>query len=143
MGKEKVVNVVGSGISGLSAAIALARHGVHCNLISSMPSERAQSVLAEGGINAALDTMGQGDTVQSHFNDTMRGGCYLESEEAIHNLTGSAPGIVMMLDRLGVPFQKENGKFVLRSFGGQSGKRTAYAKSSTGKMMMTALIDEV
>ena len=56
------VNIVGAGISGLSAAIMLASSGIRCNLISSMPSERAQSVLAEGGINAAIDNMGEGDS---------------------------------------------------------------------------------
>ena len=49
------VNIVGAGLSGLSAAIHLAKAGIPCNLISALPSERAQSVLAEGGINAALD----------------------------------------------------------------------------------------
>ena len=59
------VNIVGSGLAGLSAAIHLAMAGISCNLISALPSERAQSVLAEGGINAALDTMGEHDTPPS------------------------------------------------------------------------------
>ena len=67
------VNIVGSGLAGLSAAIHLAMAGISSNLISALPSERAQSVLAEGGINAALDTMGEHDTPAEHFADTMRG----------------------------------------------------------------------
>ena len=85
-------------------------------------------------VNAALDTMGENDTTQEHFEDTMRGGCYLEAESAVRNLTGHAPEVVRELVRLGVPFRSENGRLILRNFGGQKKKRTAYAKSSTGKM---------
>lgn len=139
----KMVNIIGAGLAGLSAAITLARQGVACRLISSQPSERAQSVLAEGGINAALNTMGEDDTPEEHFADTMKGGCFLESEKAVQALTENAPDIVRELFQLGVPFRSENGKIILRNFGGQAKKRTAFAKSSTGKMIMTALIDEV
>ncbi|MBQ3379974.1 MAG: FAD-binding protein [Clostridia bacterium] len=142
MNNDKTVNVVGAGLSGLSAAITLAKNRVKCNLISVQPSERAQSVLAEGGINAALDTMGENDTTEEHFADTMRGGVFLESESAVRNLTENAPAVVRELVRIGVPFQSKNGDLILRNFGGQAKKRTAYAKSSTGKIIMTALIDE-
>lgn len=138
----KRVNIIGAGISGLSAAICLAKNGTACCLISSMPSERAQSVLAEGGINAALDTMGENDTIKEHFDDTMKGGCFLESASAVKNLTDNAPEVVRELFRLGAPFMSEKGRLILRNFGGQKKKRTAFAKSSTGKMIMTALIDE-
>lgn len=140
---EKTVIITGAGLSGLSAAITLAEQGIRSELISSQPSERAQSVLAEGGINAALDTMGESDSTDEHFADTMKGGCYLESDAAVKSLTENAPDVVRWLDRLGVPFNAEDGRLVLRNFGGQKKKRTAYAKSSTGKMLMTALIDEV
>ena len=143
MGQKNAVNVIGAGLSGLFAAITLAENNIPCRLISSQPSERAQSVLAEGGINAALDTMGENDSVSEHFNDTMKGGCFLESEEAVKALTDNAPDIVRKLVHLGVPFNSENGKLILRNFGGQKKKRTAFAKSSTGKIIMTALIDEV
>ena len=59
----KPVLIIGAGIAGLTAAITLAEHGRESILIAPMPSERAQSVMAEGGINAALDTKGQQDTV--------------------------------------------------------------------------------
>ncbi len=140
---DKVVNIVGAGLAGLSAAITLSKLGVSSRLISSMPSERAQSVLAEGGINAALDTMGENDSMAEHFADTMKGGCFLESESAVRNLTESAPDIVRELYLLGTPFNNDNGRILLRNFGGQKKKRTAFSKSSTGKMIMTALIDEV
>ncbi len=136
------VNIIGAGLAGLSAAITLAESGVFCNLISLQPSERAQSVLAEGGINAALDTMGEHDTTEEHFRDTMKGGADLADPNAVDRLTRNAPQIVRWLSSIGTPLQKENGHLVLRNFGGQKKKRTAYARSSTGKILMTSLIDE-
>ena len=77
------INIVGAGLAGLSAALTLAEAGKGCRLISPMPSERAQSVMAEGGFNAALDTMGEQDSPQEHFEDTMRGGVYLADPNAV------------------------------------------------------------
>ncbi len=136
------VNIIGAGLAGLSAAITLAQRGIACNLISKLPSERAQSVLAEGGINASLNTMGQNDTTELHYHDTMKGGGYLSDPEAVATLTQRAPEILSWLETIGVPFNVKDGQPVLRPFGGQSKKRTAYAKSSTGKMILNALIDE-
>ena len=135
------INIIGAGLSGLSAAIALAGAGRPCRLISAQPSERAQSVLAEGGINAAMDLMGEHDTPAEHCADTLKGGVYLADPAAVAGLANGAPEIVRRLIALGVPFQMENGRMIQRNFGGQKKKRTAYAKSSTGKVLMTALID--
>ena len=137
-----MINIVGAGLAGLSAAISLAQRDISCNLISVQESSRAQSVMAEGGINAALNTMNEDDDVSQHFEDTIKGGAYLSEKSAVRNLTEHAPEIVLWLKTLGVPFESSNGKIVLRNFGGQKKKRTAYVKSSTGKMLMSALIDE-
>ena len=137
-----VINIIGAGLAGLSAAITLAERNVFCNLISNYPSERAQSVMAEGGINAALDTMGEGDNTENHFADTMRAGGDIADEAAVRGLTQNAPDIVRYLRRIGVPFNLKANAIQQRNFGGQKKKRTAYAKSSTGKVIMTALIDE-
>ncbi len=139
---QKVI-IIGAGLAGLSASVTLAEHGVPCALISLQNSERAQSVLAEGGINAALNTMGENDTVQNHYQDTVKGGVYLADPNAVQNLTYHAPEIVRWLEQLGVPFNMTESDIMLRNFGGQKKKRTAYARSSTGKIIMTALIDEV
>lgn len=136
------VNIIGAGLAGLSAAVALAEREIPCALISCQSSERAQSVLAEGGINAALDVMGENDSPAEHYSDTMRGGCDLADPNAVRGLTEHAPEIVRRLLDIGVPFQMEGGTLIQRNFGGQKKKRTAYAKSSTGKAIMTALIDE-
>ena len=140
---NKVINVIGSGIAGLNATITLSEAGFHTNLISLMPSERAQSVLAEGGINAALNTMGEDDSPLFHYEDTIKGGCFIASEDAVRDLCNEAPNVIKRYVRLGVPFNMENGHIILRNFGGQKKKRTAFSKSSTGKILMTSLIDEV
>ena len=99
------INIAGAGLAGLSAALTLAEHNVECNLISVQPSERAQSVLAEGGMNAALDTMGEGDAPSFHFEDTMKGGVYLADPNAVKGLDGSAPQIIRRLHALGFLFR--------------------------------------
>ena len=139
---EQVVNIVGAGIAGLTAAITLAEKHIPSRLISLQASERAQSVLAAGGINGALNTMGEQDKPEYHYIDTMHAGQEIADPRAVKALTEAAPAILKWLDRLGVPFNKSNGVIVQRNFGGQKKKRTAYARSSTGKMIMTALIDE-
>ena len=136
------INIIGAGIAGLSCAINLAKEGISSNLISLQPSERAQSVLAEGGINAALNVMGEDDSIDEHFADTMNAGKSIADEEAVKGLCENAPSMIEFLKKIGVPFQRENGKLIQRNFGGQKKKRTAYSKSSTGKVIVSALIDE-
>ena len=137
-----MINIVGAGLAGLSCAINLAKKGIKCNLISVEESYRAQSVMAEGGINGALNTMNENDEVIYHIEDTLKGGAFLGNEKAIKGLCENAIDIIYWLKDLGVPFESKDGKIVLRNFGGQKNKRTAYVKSSTGKMLMSALIDE-
>ena len=108
------INIIGAGLAGLSAAVTLAENGVSSRLISSQPSERSQSVLAEGGINAALDLMGEQDSPALHFEDTMKGGVYLADPEAVRNLTENAPRIVRKLAALGVPRRTEKKAHGLR-----------------------------
>ena len=136
---DRVV-IIGSGAAGLAAAIHLAEENVPCTLISEMPSARAQSNMAEGGINAALDTMGQGDEPALHEAETYKAGRFLACREAVHRLTFMAPHIVRTLYQWGMAFNiQENQELALRSFGGQSKKRTAFASASTGKQLMYTL----
>ena len=137
----KKVLIVGSGLSGLSCALALAESGIASVLVSPYPSERAQSVMAAGGINASL---GESDSPRQHAEDTLISGGNVAGEEAVNALCSAATDIVRWLESLGVVFtRKENGDVALRAFGGQSRNRTAYAGASTGKQIMTALIREV
>ena len=141
---DNKIIIIGAGLAGLSAAITLAGEGVGSILVSSHPSERAQSVMAEGGINAALNTKGEGDSPEKHFEETLSAGRYIANEKAVREMTAAAPGVIKELESLGVCFNRdENGNIDLRNFGGQKFKRTAFAKSDSGKQIMTALIDEV
>ena len=136
----KHVLIIGSGLSGLSCAIELAENGIRSTLVSPYPSERAQSVMAAGGINASL---GKDDSPEIHAEDTLKSGGSIAGERAVSGLCSAAPEIVRWLDSIGVVFSRdESGDVALRAFGGQSRKRTAYAGSSTGKQIMTALIRE-
>lgn len=136
----KYVLIVGSGLSGLSCAIKLAENGICSTLVSPYPSERAQSVMAAGGINAAI---GPDDSVTQHALDTLKSGGDIAGEKAVHGLCSAAPDIIKQLESLGVVFSRnKKGEVALRAFGGQSKNRTAYAGASTGKQIMTALIRE-
>ena len=136
----KHVLIIGSGLSGLSCAIQLAESGIRSTLVSPYPSERAQSVMAAGGINASL---GEDDSPEQHAEDTLKSGGNIAGKEAVWGLCSEAPKIVRWLDSLGVMFSRnESREVALRAFGGQSRNRTAYAGASTGKQIMTALIRE-
>lgn len=137
------VLIIGSGISGLAAAIASADMDNQVVLVSPYPSERAQSVMAAGGINAAVDTAGEDDSYIHHAEDTIKGGCYLEKEDDVLRFCERAPENLQWLEKMGVVFnRKEDGTICVRAFGGQSRKRTAYAGASTGKQIVTALVQK-
>lgn len=142
---KKTIITIGAGLAGLSAALAAARLGHEVYVVSAQPSEQAQSVMAEGGINGALNTMGEGDSPAEHYADTLRAGCDLADPNGVWAMTQAAPAIIAELARLGVPFHRIGSTYdmALRPFGGQQKKRTAFVESSTGKHIMTALIDAV
>ena len=138
------VNILGAGLAGLSCAYECAQHNIACRLISIQASERAQSVMAEGGINGACNTMGEEDCPQNHIRDTLKAGCHIADAEAVAGMCTEAPELIEWLAGLGVPFNRnQDGTLSLRNFGGQKKKRTAYAQSSTGKQIMSTLIDAV
>jgi succinate dehydrogenase/fumarate reductase flavoprotein subunit len=101
----KTVLVIGSGISGLSCAISLAEKGIHVKLASPFPSERSQSVMAAGGINA-VDASNTEDSVALHIEDTLRGGHDIAGEEAVTGLCEAAPSIIEQLERRGTVFTR-------------------------------------
>ncbi len=132
--------IVGSGIAGMSAAIEAANRGISVTLLSSHYPERAQSVMAAGGINAVLSTE-NGDSIESHVNDTYKGGVFLEDTKTLEYFCQNAPDNIAFLESLGVMFNRDkNNNPCQRAFGGQSHRRTVYSGSSTGKQIVTALI---
>ena len=135
--------IVGSGAAGLNAALTLAKKGCGCLLVSESPSERAQSNMAEGGINAALDNCGEGDSPELHAADTIKAGRNIASPAAVNGLCNAAPRIIEELSAMGMPFdRKADGKVAQRAFGGQSRKRTCYCGSETGLILMHTLITQ-
>lgn len=132
--------IVGNGLAGLSAAITCAEAGGRVLLASSNQPERSQSVMAEGGINAALDHKGEDDSPAEHMADTLRAGCDLADAQAVAGLAAAAPGIIERADRLGTVFSRdEAGRVDQRCFGGQKKQRTAYANAGIGRQLMAAL----
>ena len=139
----KDVLVIGSGISGMACAVRCAALGVHVTLVSPFPSERSQSVMAAGGINAVLPGDETGDSVLSHVADTLRGGCGLGGEKAVKSLCEHSGDILRWLESIGTVFSvDERGRPLRRAFGGQTHKRTYYCGASTGKQIVSALVME-
>ena len=136
----KNVIVIGAGLSGLTCSVKLAEYGNHVKLFSPSPSERAQSVMAMGGINAALDNKGQDDSPSQHYTDTINGGQEINNHNAVKKLTDDAPSIIEWLSNIGTSFTRdENNNIDQRYFGGQKKKRTVYAGARTGKQVVTAI----
>ena len=136
------VIIIGAGAAGLSAALELAKNGAKSVLVADMPSERAQSVMAEGGINAAFPS--DVDSPALHAEETLRAGRYLADPAAVRDLTEDAPKIIETLWADGMSFTlNAEKKPDVRAFGGQSVRRTYYAASNTGKQLMHTLIGQV
>lgn len=134
------VLVIGCGLAGLAAAVKSVELGMEVIMVAPAESERAQSVMAMGGINGALNTKGQDDSVEQHYEDTIKGGSGLNNPKAVKKLTEDAPDIIRWLGTIGTSFTRdENGNIDLRYFGGQKKMRTAYAGARTGKQLVTAL----
>ena len=138
------VLIIGSGISGMACAIRCAQQGMHATLVSPFPSERSQSVMAAGGINAVLSEHEDGDCVASHVRDTLSGGADIAGKAAVEGLCGHAEEILRYLESIGTVFSvDESGRPARRAFGGQSHKRTYYCGAATGKLIVSALVMEV
>ncbi len=136
--------VVGGGLAGLSSVIKIAEAGGKVDLFSIVPVKRSHSVCAQGGINAAKNTKGEGDTVFKHFDDTVYGGDFLANQTPVKNMTAQGPAIVDLLDRMGVPFNRTpEGLFDFRRFGGTLYHRTAFAGATTGQQLLYALDEQV
>src|ERR1700677_1526658 len=136
--------VVGGGLAGLAAVIKIAEAGGIVDLFSIVPVKRSHSVCAQGGINAAKDLKGEGDTVLKHFDDTVYGGDFLANQTPVKNMTAQGPAIIDLLDRMGVPVNRTpEGLLDFRRFGGTLYQRTAFAGATTGQQLLYALDEQV
>ena len=136
--------VVGGGLAGLAAVIKIAEAGGTVDLFSIVPVKRSHSVCAQGGINAAKNLKGEGDTTAQHFDDTIYGGDFLANQTPVKAMCEAAPGIIDLLDRMGVPFNRTpEGLLDFRRFGGTLYHRTAFAGATTGQQLLYALDEQV
>ncbi len=136
--------VVGGGLAGLAAVIKIAEAGGSVDLFSIVPVKRSHSVCAQGGINAAKNLKGEGDTPALHFDDTIYGGDFLANQTPVKAMCEAAPGIIDLLDRMGVPFNRTpEGLLDFRRFGGTLFNRTAFAGATTGQQLLYALDEQV
>jgi len=143
-GKVRRVAVVGGGLAGLMTVIKLCEAGVPVDLFSLVPVKRSHSVCAQGGINASVNTKGEGDSPRVHFEETVLGGDFLAQQPPCLGMAEAAPNIVYLLDRMGVPFNRTpEGLLDFRRFGGTLYHRTAFAGATTGQQLLYALDEQV
>jgi succinate dehydrogenase / fumarate reductase flavoprotein subunit len=143
MAAPKII-VIGGGLAGLSAVIKIAEAGGTVDLFSIVPVKRSHSVCAQGGINAAKDLKGEGDSTDKHFDDTIYGGDFLANQTPVKAMCEAAPAIIDLLDRMGVPFNRTpEGLLDFRRFGGTLYQRTAFAGATTGQQLLYALDEQV
>ena len=132
------VIVIGTGLAGGSAAATLAELGYNVKAFCFQDSpRRAHSIAAQGGINAAKNYQGDGDSTYRLFYDTVKGGDYRSREANVHRLAEVSTNIIDQCVAQGVPFARDYGGLLdNRSFGGVLVSRTFYAKGQTGQQLL-------
>ncbi len=135
--KFKII-VVGTGLAGASAAATLAELGYQVDAFTFHDSpRRAHSIAAQGGINAAKNYRGDGDSVFRLFYDTIKGGDFRSREGNVYRLAQVSGNIIDQMVAQGVPFAREyGGQLDTRSFGGAQLMRTFYARGQTGQQLL-------
>jgi succinate dehydrogenase/fumarate reductase flavoprotein subunit len=136
----KEVIVVGAGGAGLVSALSALDEGVHVKVISKSLPTRAQSVMAQGGINASLHVE---DSIESHISDTLKSSHGIADERSIKKMCKEAPDAIAFLDSLGVPFSRDkDGKIDQRTLGAASHPRACYAQDFSGLKIVHTLYDK-
>jgi succinate dehydrogenase flavoprotein subunit len=139
---EHDVLVIGAGGAGLRAAIAASAAGVSVGIVTKSLLGKAHTVMAEGGIAAALANVDERDTWKVHFADTMRGGQYLNDPRMAQIHAQEAPDCVRELEAWGAVFDRTaQGKILQRNFGGHKYPRLAHVGDRTGLEMIRTLQD--
>src|SRR5579885_1435560 len=140
---EKDLLIVGSGLAGLRAAIQAAKVAPHIKIavISKLQVMRSHSVSAEGGTAAVLYPE-DGDTIESHVYDTVKGSDFLGDQDVNERLVSEMPSQIYQLEHWGMPWsRREDGKIGQRPFGGYSFSRATYAQDKVGFYEMQTLYD--
>jgi fumarate reductase (CoM/CoB) subunit A len=143
--RECDVLVIGSGGAGCRAAIEAKKSNLNVTIVSKgLTFKSGCTTLAEGGYNAAFGYVDVDDSVEAHFEDTMKGGAYLNDKKLVTILVNEAQDRLIELESYGAIFDRqESGKLNQRPFGGQSFRRTCFQGDRTGHEMMMALKEEV
>jgi len=138
------VLIIGAGGAGLAAALEASKDPQKKIIVAAKsPLLRAQTVMAQGGINAALSNA-QEDSANDHINDTLKGGAGLCILEAVQNMCEHGVKTIQWLDWLGVPFDRNNqGEIDQRPFGGAAHPRTCYSADMTGHALLSTLYDQL
>ena len=137
------VLVIGAGGSGLMAAIEATDNGTAAIVIGKTLLGKAHTVMAEGGINAALGNVDPLDNWKKHFADTMKEGQMINDWRMVEIITKESPEIIKKLESYGMLFDRTpDGKIMQRAFGGQSFRRTCHIADRTGLEIMQALAAE-
>ena len=135
--------IVGSGLAGLRAAIQAAKRNykIRIGVISKVQVMRSHSVSAEGGTAAVLFPE-DGDSIESHIYDTVKGSDFLADQDAVERLCKEMPNEIYQLEHWGMPWsRREDGKIGQRAFGGYSFPRASYASDKVGFFEMQTLYD--
>jgi len=135
--------IVGSGLAGLRGAIQAARRNskIRIGVISKVQVMRSHSVSAEGGTAAVLFPQ-DGDSIESHIYDTVKGSDFLADQDAAERLCKEIPDEIYQLEHWGMPWsRREDGKIGQRAFGGYSFPRASYASDKVGFFEMQTLYD--
>jgi succinate dehydrogenase / fumarate reductase flavoprotein subunit len=136
------VLVIGTGGSGLRAAIQLTERGTDVLLVGKRPKNDAHTTLAAGGINAALGTMDIEDSWQQHAADTLKESYFLADPNTVRVVTEGAARGIADLERWGMPFARESdGRISQRYFGAHTFRRTAFAGDYTGLEIQRTLLN--
>ena len=136
--RKFTVIIVGTGLAGGGAAATLGELGYNVlNFCIQDTPRRAHSVAAQGGINAAKNYQGDGDSIWRLFYDTVKGGDYRAREANVYRLAQLSVDIIDQSVAMGVPFAREYGGLLAnRSFGGVQVSRTFYARGQTGQQLL-------
>lgn len=147
--KSKIIQcdvlIVGSGGAGSRAAIEVSKRGLNPLIISKGLSFRSGCTgMAEGGYNATFASVDKKDKKQIHYNDTIKGGSYLNNHELVEILVDEAPDRLIDLESYGALFDRQvSGELNQREFGGQTFRRTCFQGDRTGHEIMMALKEEI
>jgi succinate dehydrogenase / fumarate reductase flavoprotein subunit len=137
------VLVIGAGGAGLRAAIAALEKGARVGVVSKTLLGKAHTVMAEGGMAAALGNVRGEDNWRVHFRDTLKGGAMLNNWRMVENFTREAPQRVLELERWGAVFDRTpDGRINQRHFGGHTYPRLAHVGDRTGLEMIRTLQDQ-